>query len=109
MRRDERITTAKRAGLALVLAIVTVTSTGGFAIRANTLEPPAPSTARAEEGSPADIPEPASLLLFGAGLLAVARQMRRPGRRVPSTASPAVSAQALAAIAPAGATSHSEI
>ena len=109
VRRDERFTTAKRAGIAWVLAIVTVTGIGGIAIRANTLEPPASSTAQATEGSPADIPEPASLLLFGAGLLAVARQLRK-GRRQASAAAPHVmSAQALAAMDAADTTSSSQI
>ena len=109
MRRDERFTTAKRAGLAWVFAIVTVTATGGIAIRANTLEPPASSTAQATEGSPADIPEPASLLLFGAGLLAVARQLRKSRRQVAAAAPHVVSAQALAAIDTADTISSSQI
>jgi hypothetical protein len=109
VRRDERFTNAKRAGIAWVLAIVTVTGTGGIAIRANTLEPPAPSAARADEGSPADIPEPASLLLFGAGLLAVARQLRRNRRQVAAMVSHAVSAQALAAMDAVDTAPHSQI
>jgi len=109
VRRDERFTSAKRAGIAWVLAIVTVTGMGGIAIRANTLEPPAPSAARADERSPADIPEPASLLLFGAGLLAVARQLRRNRRQVPAIASHAVSAHALAVMDAADTAPRSQI
>ena len=97
MRRDEQITTATRTGLGWVLAIVTVLGTGGYALRANTLEISAPSAADAADGPTADIPEPASLLLFGAGLLAVARQLRRARRIAPAPALQPLSAQQLAA------------
>ena len=109
VRRDERITSARRAGIGWVLAIVTVTGTSGIAIRASTFEPPAPSTVRAAEGSPADIPEPASLLLFGAGLLAVARQLRRNRRNSPAPVARPISAQALVALDEADTPSQSQI
>ena len=98
MRRDEQFTTAKRAGIAWGLAIVTVLGSGGYALRANTLETPAPSAAEAADGSTADIPEPASLLLFGTGLLAVARQLRRHRRQTSVPALQPMSAQQLAAM-----------
>ena len=104
VRRDEQLTTAKRAGIAWVLAIVTVLGNGGYALRANTLETPAPSVAEAADGSTADIPEPASLLLFGTGLLAVARQLRRNRRHAGVPALQPLSAEQLAAMDASGAT-----
>jgi hypothetical protein len=102
VRRDEQLTNAKRA--LAVLAVVTVLGTGGNALRASNLETPAPSAAEAADGSTADIPEPASLLLFGTGLLAVARQLRRNRRQSSAAVLQPLSAQQLAAIDASSAT-----
>jgi hypothetical protein len=102
VRRDEQLTNAKRA--LAVLALVTVLGTGGNALRASILETSAPSAAEAADGTTADIPEPASLLLFGTGLLAVARQLRRNRRQASVPVLQPMSAQQLATIDASNAT-----